>query len=354
MESEKEKFEKIVRCFRAAIKKMADLSIPPITQNYTIWYEYYSQTNLLMNKELDGLIAFNQPFTPVKSREIYKRYFDASPNKKLDELRKAVQKLIGQLSVQLTELVGDMDIYEEVLSSCETDLKENLEITALNKLISTLLEETRKARSSSQSTNIQVAQLNAEIKSMHSAIAELSEENLIDPLTGIGNRRAFDETLENILLDGKNESGESFTFCLLMLDIDHFKKFNDTHGHLAGDGVLRYVAQIIKKHIKGQDLVARYGGEEFSVILPNTEYYQGEIVAQSLVDIIAKRSLTAGKEKRPLGNVTASIGLAEYRLNDVAASIIDRADKCLYSAKSQGRNQVVGDKTSKSSKTNHS
>ena len=127
-----------------------------------------------------------------------------------------------------------------------------------------------------------------------------------------------------------------------MLDIDRFKLVNDQHGHLVGDRVLRFVAQMIKKSIKGGDFVARFGGEEFAVIFPDTNLEGGLSVANTIIQAVANQKLTLNKQGLKLGKVTLSGGLSLIQEGDTAPSLIDRADKRLYKAKDNGRNCVVG------------
>jgi len=126
-----------------------------------------------------------------------------------------------------------------------------------------------------------------------------------------------------------------------MTDIDHFKTFNDTFGHLTGDQVLRLVALSVKQNVKGQDLAARYGGEEFAVILPDTVLRSGVTVADHIRRAVMTKELMKRSTGEHLGRVTISIGVATLRPDDSAASLLGRADQCMYAAKRSGRNQVV-------------
>jgi diguanylate cyclase len=128
---------------------------------------------------------------------------------------------------------------------------------------------------------------------------------------------------------------------LLITDIDHFKRFNDSYGHLTGDQVLRLVALSVKQNVKGADLAARFGGEEFAVILPNTPMRSALTVAEHIRRAVMSKELVKRSTGENLGRVTISIGVASYRPGDTYASLIDRADTCLYAAKRGGRNKVV-------------
>ena len=157
-----------------------------------------------------------------------------------------------------------------------------------------------------------------------------------DGLTELYNHRYFQEQMKRQIENSKRYNSE---FSMIILDIDFFKKFNDTFGHQAGDAVLRQVAQTLKKNVRATDIVCRYGGEEMSIILPNT----GKDVAYSTAEKICQR---VSDKKFKLGNdretsVTISLGVATYPHDgQSAAVIIEAADKRLYNAKSNGRNQV--------------
>ncbi len=165
----------------------------------------------------------------------------------------------------------------------------------------------------------------------------LCELSLKDPLTGLANRRQFLSVLEREI-DGVARSGEPAL--LMMLDIDHFKRINDTHGHIAGDRVLQAVAKCLSRCIRPLDSLARYGGEEFAVVLPNCLVSVGEAVAERIR--LTVESLTIAIS--PIANVQVSVSVggayAPAWIRSTAPLWIERADNLLYLAKSQGRNCV--------------
>ena len=165
-------------------------------------------------------------------------------------------------------------------------------------------------------------------------------ESLTDALTGLDNRKRFDWALNETM---RQALASNTPMCLLLLDIDHFKKFNDTYGHQAGDGVLKLVARTMKSAVKGLDLVARYGGEEFAIILPNTALKDGVVVAEQVRKAVMSKELIKRSTGESLGRVTLSIGVAEMRGQERPSDIIQRADVCLYAAKDAGRNTVMCD-----------
>jgi diguanylate cyclase (GGDEF)-like protein len=175
---------------------------------------------------------------------------------------------------------------------------------------------------------------------LQSVIDGLCELSLKDPLTGLSNRRHFRSVLDRTI-DMVARSGEPAL--LLMVDIDHFKKVNDTHGHPAGDQVLQAVAQTLAKCVRPMDTVARYGGEEFAVVLPNCHTVFGITVAERIRQSIENMSVAIAPGQ--VLQVTVSIGgaYAPEWVRSTAALWTERADVQLYRAKHEGRNRVILD-----------
>lgn len=175
---------------------------------------------------------------------------------------------------------------------------------------------------------------------VQSVIDHLCELSLKDPLTGLANRRHFRNVLGREI-DAVARSGDSAL--LLMLDIDHFKKINDTYGHLAGDRVLQAIANCLATCVRPMDTVARYGGEEFAAILPNCPASFGKIVAERIRETVG--NLTISVSPLITIQVTVSIGgaYAPEWVRSTTALWTDRADIELYRAKSEGRNRVCID-----------
>jgi len=177
-----------------------------------------------------------------------------------------------------------------------------------------------------------------QIAHLQEDLVSIRAESLSDPLTMLANRKHFDQSLDEIM-DKSRQSGE--IFCLILADVDHFKSFNDTHGHQMGDHVLRLIASEMKQAVKGQDVVARYGGEEFAIILPATGLAAAAGVAERVRQTTMSKELRRRKTGESLGRVTISLGVAEYRRHESAQDLVERADNCLYAAKRRGRNCVI-------------
>ncbi len=171
--------------------------------------------------------------------------------------------------------------------------------------------------------------------------AEVLKYATMDALTGLNNRRQFEIRLKQ---EVSNSRRNNFPMCCMMLDVDYFKKVNDTYGHAAGDNVLKSVSEIIKREIREYDIACRYGGEEFFIILPQTNINEASHVAQRLRKVIEEAEIDlqdAGVKNIPHIKITVSIGVCEYESKMSADEIAQKADKALYEAKKTGRNRVI-------------
>ena len=160
---------------------------------------------------------------------------------------------------------------------------------------------------------------------------------MTDSLTGLFNRKAFDERLALATADSLEGGG---TLCLLLIDIDHFKRFNDTWGHQVGDQVLRLVGECLRMNVKGKDTAARYGGEELAIILPDTAIDDAVTLAEQIRKAIGSMNIVKKKSREAIGPVTVSIGAAQFRHGETPDDFVARADHALYAAKEAGRNRV--------------
>jgi len=313
--------------------------VPPYPQFYELFYTYSSgvdpEFNARVNAALKQARSEGQPLAQRLREE-----FLGSP-----DLGKQVAALSERMSQQLDAVHGAIDqakasasAYSGSLNQVSDELAGGVDPAAVQALALQLLTETRRM----QQTNIELEQqLDAsrdDIATLRQDLDTARKESLIDPLTRVYNRKCFDETLDSALAACK-ESGEPLA--LALIDIDHFKVFNDSWGHQTGDQVLRLVAATIKACIRGRDTLARYGGEEFAVILPQTDLDGAVHVAETLRNAIESKQLLRRSTNERLGRITASFGVAVCTRTDTAISLVERADQGLYRAKSAGRNCVV-------------
>ncbi|XRD24270.1 sensor domain-containing diguanylate cyclase [Lysinibacillus fusiformis] len=202
------------------------------------------------------------------------------------------------------------------------------ELRSAKKLLEAAYQEKEQALANLEQIHLEIEQQQAKLLAVNAALIELSET---DKLTGLKNRRFFQDKLEQ-QLNSYYESAKPFSLCIL--DIDHFKKVNDTFGHQVGDDVLAQLAQLLTQRARKEDTVARYGGEEFVMILPDTEIAAAKEVGEQIRKTVALDHL-------PTGQVTISIGMTTVTLEDTGTTLLKNADDALYASKKNGRNQVT-------------
>ncbi|MBV1904777.1 MAG: GGDEF domain-containing protein [Pseudomonadales bacterium] len=328
--------EESVVLLKQVLPVMSDRRVPAIPQNYAVWFDYITQNNPELCTQIDAYVLSGMEFTPAVCRDFYERFFLESLRSEVNVLRGSMTDAVECVLGHLDDLQNGMDDYTEVLESCGKKLKDNPSPELLRELISVLVTETSQSKIASQKVNLTLSSMSDELGELRAQVSQLDRDSRTDALTGISNRRSFNEVIEKMTADSE-EKDEPLS--LVIIDIDHFKRFNDTHGHLFGDAVIRYVAQEMKQCVKGRDFIARYGGEEFALLLPSTGLMGASMLAESIRAIVEAQTIQ-GEGDIPVEKVTISLGVSEYILEESTSDFINRADAALYHAKSNGRNKV--------------
>jgi diguanylate cyclase len=318
------------------IKSLRQTAVP---RNYEIWYVYATGYNSQLNKIINETLARNGKLTEADLEQIYETYL--SQIRTTDRIDKVGARVIGEIDdvmSLITEALGMSASYDDSLSGAAKKLafaKNNVQV---KEVVDSLVKSTREMRDTNKALEERLVLSKTEISNLQHSLDAIRAESLTDPLTGLGNRKYFDRSIDSAVQDAL-ASGEPLS--LLMFDIDHFKSFNDSYGHLTGDQVLRLVGMSLKQTIKGQDITARYGGEEFAVVLPNTGLRQALTVADHIRRAVMSKELKKKSTGEILGRVTISVGVSILKPGDDTDSLIERADACLYAAKRNGRNRVI-------------
>jgi diguanylate cyclase len=262
-------------------------------------------------------------------------------NERISNVSERMASRIEAVHEAIDTAMATANAYSGTLQSASGDLRQaELSETELRAMAQRLLGETRRMQDANEQLEQKLEASREDIAALQRDLDEVRRESMLDPLTKIFNRKSFDEGM----LKAFAEAANGTTFCLMLLDIDHFKRFNDTWGHQTGDQVLRLVAMTLKSNIKGKDMAARYGGEEFAAILPETDLEGALIVADNIRRAVQAKELLKRSTNEKLGRITASFGVAMFREGDTPSTIIERADRCLYAAKHAGRNRVLSEK----------
>jgi diguanylate cyclase len=238
----------------------------------------------------------------------------------------------------INDAVGTSAGYDDSLSAATQKLAAAEDRDQVKAIVESLVKSNHEMRDTNKALQSRLALSKTEISNLQQSLEAIRAESLTDPLTGLGNRKYFDRSIDTAV---QNALAHGEPLSLLMFDIDHFKSFNDSYGQLTGDQVLRLVGMSLKQTIKGQDITARYGGEEFAVVLPNTALRQALTVADHIRRAVMAKELKKKSTGEILGRVTISVGVSMLKPDDDTHSLLERADACLYAAKRAGRNRVI-------------
>ena len=330
--------DQVRRIADVAWQLMRTHAIAARPRNYEVWFTYCSSGKPLLNQRLDAILKSDRTITPGLLDQLHREFFATG----VDVL--AVRDGSGELQQIATEMADRV--------SADRGIVETL-AHALGNWSSSVrpaptLEELQSAAATLGSTSAQAGDRLGALEKLFTAsierIGDLKEkltkaeqDATLDALTGLANRRSFDAQL---LRAARQATVGKSRLSLAILDVDHFKRFNDTYGHTLGDQVLRLIARILTENTKGRDTAARYGGEEFAIILPDTALNDGVTVAEHIRTILGRRPVINRVSGQRLGVVTCSIGVAQYRPGEPVGELVNRADQSLYRAKREGRNTV--------------
>lgn len=324
---------------RAAVSALGALGLAPTPENYRIWYVHLTGEDAALSQTLHQLEGSGEQIDDDRCAEIYERFFmRAAEERVLLAAGKRLSDLALELSREVASFGGETASFASSLDEAQQRVAVSPTGERIRTIVEVMIAETR--RMAEQAHRVE-GNLHANIEEIEGLRRDLQaawSEARTDGLTGIANRKHFDQALRLAAAQALEQGGAA---SLLLADIDHFKRFNDIHGHVLGDQVLRLVASLLRNHVKGQDLVARYGGEEFAVILPATRLIDATRLAERLREIVASKRVQLRDRGQTLGQVTLSIGVAEFRGGERCADWIARADRALYSAKRSGRNRVA-------------
>lgn len=304
--------------------------------NYTVCYEYLLGSHPMMKREVDQTISENIPLTDQMMGRWFETYLASNDQAGLRQSQADLIEVITKLSETTVMAESNVIQFDNVLRNSEKELADSN--SPLESLVSHLLTSTRAMQASMEVMKQQIQESKQEIIFLQERLERVTEEALSDALTGLTNRKGLSKAIEQALIF--NNEIKSYP-CLLMVDIDHFKKINDTFGHLLGDRVIKVVGDTLKSQIKGKDTAARYGGEEFCVLLPETESKDAMKVAENIRLAVEKTRIKRSSDNQEICRMTISIGVARYKPNESITTLFERADNALYRSKNEGRNRVT-------------
>ena len=307
----------------------------PTPLNYAVSYEYLHGNLPELKRFLDAHLLAGRALDNILLQDMYDKFIATERHKEFQGIRNNLQDLLQALLHTISETTSNNVDYQRELEAGIEKLGMDQDRVSLRSIATDMITATVAANTQNGKLQEHLATARGETEQLRAELEAQRREAMIDPLTGLFNRRAMDIHLNDLW------QTDDASLSILVLDIDHFKSINDTYGHAVGDVVIRNVAEALRKCIRGEDIAVRYGGEEFLVLLPNTPLEGAITVAESIRKRIEALRLVRKADNFALAPFTISLGVAQRRGGDDCDSLFERADKALYHAKSSGRNRVT-------------
>lgn len=331
--------EKAKRIFELLVEAFEEQNINPTPLNYFVWYQYYKGDNPKFRQEMDSILSDPFGYNDRVGKRLYDEYL-TEDDRENSEFDRAFRRLIDVMVKKMDLWSSKLSKHTQELNDCANQLSDpNINAEEVKKITNSVLTSASSMKESSMAFQEEMTNSSDAVRKLREQLVEARAEAMRDELTEVGNRKAFNNAIEELMFNAKENPN---SLCLVMADIDHFKNFNDTYGHLVGDSVLRYFASIMKKTKGDNETICRFGGEEFAILMAESSIEQAIERAEGIRKEIQAAHLKQRNSDKPLKTITSSFGIAQfYGDKDDAKSFLERADNALYLAKEKGRNQVI-------------
>jgi diguanylate cyclase len=332
--------EQSAEIMRQVLSLMAqhDAAFNPV--NYAIWYEHAAGLNNRLSVALQEALKTEPRLSDATLFRLHQEFMVEPDALAMQQVSQQLQRAISGVKGQAERTGEQAGVYEGQLNLLVRNIRNGSPLAAQS-LLNRIVKDTTQMGDSARELSSEVAICRLEIDRLSTELVRALDEALIDPLTGILNRKGFDQKLAE-MFKTPARSGEAH--CLVLLDIDLFKRVNDTYGHVMGDRVIQAVGEMLTTGLTqvATHSVARYGGEEFAILLPNASI----TIAAQVAEAVRQRTKGIKIRDRRANNlgisITISGGVAALRAGDDVKSFIDRADRALYQAKVAGRDRISG------------
>jgi diguanylate cyclase len=331
---------------QAALAAMERDRIWPTPVNYELWMHAVANPDSPLAKEIASLLERDKMITEEMSDRLATKFLPKSQFG--DEIREASDQLNKQLASvtsALQKAQQSSDDYNSTLDRADQSLTNDVEATTLRSVVNNLSSATDRVRTENRSLEQMLEHSKDEVRRLQMHLEQVRREASTDALTTLANRKAFDEAIKEAC-EQADRSDKPLSFAVI--DIDFFKKFNDTWGHQTGDQVIRFVASVISRVGAHPRFAARYGGEEFCILFPDESAKQIDKLLDEMRVEISTRMLKRRSTNEDLGMITVSVGLAQRIPKETVHAFIERADAALYVSKRTGRNRLTNVGTSAS------
>ena len=331
-----ESVDKSAEYLRLALPLMSKQAAGLHPVSYAVWYEYVSGTNPALRAAIDERLKSGVLLDENHTEFLYRRFIAEIDEEQATRISNGFKRVLSDIDSSASVAGEQAGKFGNSLERWSANLTNHAGVADS---LGELLGDTRQMQSNVAQLQAQLLASQQEIEKLKQEVCRAREDALVDGLTGLANRRGFEEALQRCLEDVGRKHAPSP--CVLMADIDHFKNVNDTYGHIFGDKVIRSVASVLHQSIKGKDMAARFGGEEFIILLPDTPLNGACSLAETIRMTIQNGRIRRGDTDKSLAQVTISLGVASYKQGESASDFVARADSALYASKGQGRNRVT-------------
>ena len=324
--------ERAAECLRQALALMTRQPTRPHPLSYAVWYEHVSGHNAALSAEIERITAAGGQLDEVETERLYLAHVREADMQAAQRVALGFRSMLGEVDDSARDAGLHAELFETALARWQQEVTSGDALDAGR--CQAMQDDTRGMRAAVGALQARLLATRDEVDRLKRELDQAREEALRDSLTGLANRRAFDQQLAVCLASG-------VPACLLLIDIDHFKRVNDSHGHLFGDQVLKTVAQGVQSCLPEGELAARVGGEEFAILLSEAALVSAQLLAEKIRSTVAASRIRRRSGGGTVGQVTVSVGLAMLRAGDRPETSFERADRALYAAKQAGRNRVT-------------
>jgi diguanylate cyclase len=333
--------EEAAEYLRMTLQFLGRYNLPGTPVNYTVGYEYAAKLNSQLMNAVDQSISGDQAITPEQTGTWFQEHVVYRGQGLVQSVKTDLLKVLQEVFGDLSTAGKDVSLFGKSMARFSERIDTVEDKEAFKETLKDLMLEVKHIENSGTLLEKRLKHANDRVEKLQEKLKEVEQHATIDPLTNLYNRRTFERRLLQEIAAASKKGGE---LSLGIIDIDHFKRVNDTYGHLAGDDLLRIIAKTLKDFLKGRDIVCRYGGEEFVMLLPDTPLKGAVTVAETIRKHFAQMSWKQKSTGVSMGKVTLSAGVALYRPDESMESFVQRADVALYHSKKTGRNRVTVEK----------
>ncbi len=323
------------------IERMHTHDIPPTPPNYEIWTGYVVGSPPELCREIDTRLTAGEAFTDETNEELFERFF---ANTRLSiQMLEASGMIARELDGAVSNLRGagsQAGSYASLLKNTAARFEGGVDSNEFRTMVQQLAVSTHEMAEQNLKLVEQIEASSRQVEELQAALQAVKVEALTDGLTGLANRRMFDDTLKRRVEDAAATGAE---LCIAFFDIDNIRRVTDNWGHSLGDQVLRYIASVLRAHAQGDVMAARIANEEFALIMPRTNLALAEALCARVARAVKSKRLSVKSTGDVIGEITMSIGVARFSAPETMDALVERASACVHAAVADGRDRIFTD-----------